>query len=260
VYKRFDLTSQIVAMTAGSSAGGFAMLEYTIASGASGVKTIAEAWAMAFADYRRREAERSLLAPLGLNLETYRREPPESRASLDDELRRWELEEAAIITGLDATGAHLYTVSDPGWASCEDEVSFAAIGSGSGHAAAEFMRAKYNWTFSVARALLLVYRAKRSSEVDPFVGTDTDIFVIGPGDSASAPVADALFQHIVSIHNETMERQQIAIEEADKTIEKQVAAFLKEQAEKAIEQSGTAVSSQQTAQDGGKNTQSGKAT
>src|SRR5260370_1132464 len=98
----------------------------SIDSGASEVKTIAEAWAMAFADYRRRQAERSLLAPLGLNLETYRRESPESRASLDDELRRWELEEAAIITGLDGTGAHLYTVSDPGWASCEDEVRLAA--------------------------------------------------------------------------------------------------------------------------------------
>ncbi len=262
IWKRLDLAPQIVAMTAGNAAASAAMYEETRSWLAQNqtphVKLAAEAWASAFAEYRRREAERSILAPLGLDLTTYRQEEREARVRLEDQLTRWQLDDEAIIAGLDPSGAHLYAVRDPGWASCEDQVCFAAIGSGSGHAAAEFMRAKYTWTFSVARALLLIYRAKKSSEVDPFVGSDTDLFVIGPGQDVHGPVNDALVELIAKVHDKTLRGQAAAFEEADKAIEKQVAVFIQERTQQTVEQDGASSDGEQSRRGGSEKAQETK--
>ncbi len=124
--------------------------------GQTTVEEVATAHAAAFRDYRRSQAERHLLAPLGLSLASYGLEPAQRVERLDDELRRWRLEDAAIITGVDVSGAHVWRVEDPGEPTCHDSIGFAAIGSGATHAAAVFMRAQYDRSWPVGRAALLV--------------------------------------------------------------------------------------------------------
>lgn len=199
------------------------------------IREIAEMYADAFADYRRREAERWVLRPIGLTLATYGAESPERVERLEELLRRWKLEDAAIVTGCDSTGAHIFRVDDPGWATFLDSVAFTAIGSGANHAGAEFMRVGYERSWSVARALLLAYRAKKAAEVDPFVGKATDMFVISLGGTAPPGLSDVLFNEIEKIHAEVIEQNDAARQKADERIEHYVEEFLTEYEEQTLE-------------------------
>src|SRR6185503_18005785 len=84
-----------------------------------------------------------------------------------------------IIAGIDGGGAHLYAGQE-GKFSCEDAVGFAAIGAGSWHAQSQFMFARYTRSMPAAKALYLVFAAKKRAETAPGVGPETDMFIIGP--------------------------------------------------------------------------------
>lgn len=208
-------------------------------AGETSIQQLAATFAGAFADYRRAEAERKLLYPLGLTLQTYSQEAYERVESLSAELRRWELEDAALIVGADDDGTvHLYEIDDPGWQECHDAIAFAAIGSGRNHAAAEFMRVQFDRSFSVARTLLLAYRAKKAAEVDPFVGKATDMFVLVPGGANPPSLHDDLYAEVERAHRRLERQEQKTRANADERIEKSVERHLRKQAEAAIEQEG----------------------
>jgi hypothetical protein len=234
-----------VALVAGDAPENIAMCTEThrriTAGDTTLIREIADTYADVFVDYRRKEVERKLLAPLGLTIDTYSNEPPGRVERLERALKLWELEDAALIVGADSEGVHIYDVSDPGWARCHDAIGFTAIGSGSGHAAAEFMRARFDKRFSVARTLLLAYRAKKAAEVDPFVGsTETDMFVLAPGaapDQVPGLHAD-LYAEVQRVHNRLMKQDSTARRKADERIESSVEKHLRNQSETAVEQEG----------------------
>lgn len=85
---------------------------------------------------------------------------------------------ATIITGIDESGAHIYLIDGSGSVSCKDATGFAIIGSGSFHADSRLMQTRHSPNASYYETLFLTYMAKKQAELDPWVGKDTDIFVI----------------------------------------------------------------------------------
>ena len=86
---------------------------------------------------------------------------------------------ACLVTGIDATGPHIFAIYD-GVPMQADSVGFAAIGIGGRHAESQLMLAQYAPDLPAAAAMMLVHLAKSRAEVAPGVGPDTDMFVIGP--------------------------------------------------------------------------------
>ena len=106
--KHYAFNDHVVALISGTASDCLSMCQRTHqwlgTKPDATVEEIANRFAEEFANYRRTEAERGLLAPIGLTLEQLLSDKriPESRVTaLIDELRRWELEDAALIVGID---------------------------------------------------------------------------------------------------------------------------------------------------------------
>lgn len=184
--KIYGLGVATVALVAGDAAAQATICDKTnreiMRDGVTYVRDAAEIYARHFAEFRRKRNERTFLSPLGLDVNEFLRRQPGMLASevarLSRDLTYEELDIEGIVTGIDAHGAHIYVVRDPGVAECNDTVGFAAIGIGSNHAESQFMFAGYHPRETFEKALHLVYSAKKRAEVAPGVGLDTDIFSV----------------------------------------------------------------------------------
>lgn len=181
--KVYVLGTNMVALIAGDATAQAEICHLTmrevLREGKTYVAEAAEVYARQFAEYRQRQNERSVLTPLGLDYDSFIRRQrelsPDLVARIQKELTWGELEIEGIITGVDAVGAHIYVVTDPGIAVCNDTIGFGAIGIGKNHAESQLMFSRYHPGGSFEDALLLLYRAKKRAEAAPGVGHDTDI-------------------------------------------------------------------------------------
>ena len=145
------------------------------------IADIADRYADSFALLRQERAERTLLTPLGLNLGSFAKKStisPELVNRLTGELRHYTLDVEAIVAGVDSAGAHIFVITDPGIAVCNDAIGFAAVGFGDRHAESQFMLARFTHRWPLSQTLFLTYSAKRRAEVAPSVGQQTDLHVI----------------------------------------------------------------------------------
>jgi hypothetical protein len=136
------------------------------------------------AEAKRRRAERDILFPLGLNSVSFITRQGEMSDSfihqISSELVNYKLPRMAVIfCGVDRRGQHIYVVHD-GAIGCHDAIGFASIGVGARHANSQFMFQSHSPRSSIAETLLLAYIAKKRAEIAPGVGTETDIFFVGP--------------------------------------------------------------------------------
>ena len=222
------LTDQIVVLFAGVTNQQAGVLRDTVDAARLQspltVKDAADLYAQQFLSHRRIRAEREYLSPIGLNGLTFLNMnlSPELTARLINEMRECELEAEAIITGIDATGTHIYTVADPGIVSCVDLDGYAAIGVGGLHADSEFMFRGYTGDWSFARALFLVYLAKKRAETAPEVGKHTDVFYVYPG-LPPGSISEDIVKQMDSINKRTQDKQEVdhkqALAEMDKYVE-----------------------------------------
>jgi len=227
----------IVALTAGDSSAQTSICTNTRQEvnklTAPPVAKVADIYARQFAAYRAIQAAQTFLAPLGgLTLETFithqRDMAPELVSRVTKLLMQEELEAQGIITGIDATGAHLYVVRDPGHSVCNDGVGFAAIGIGQWHAESQFMFASYTSEWSFERSLLLTYQAKKRAEVAPGVGKETDMFFIGPGATTPYTIVNPdLLKELDTIYNDVRGKEIKAGEEGYRRLEKYVQDIIK---------------------------------
>lgn len=196
-FKSVPLNRHVVVMTAGSA--GFqaqALLHLWAATAESRTDTTG-LWSeypvrdialryIEFCNAQRRIATDTLLAPYGLNADTF----ISRQRELGDQFIRWvfaEVEEARdksggsiIVCGLDATGPHIY-LCDGTDLSSMDTIGFSAIGSGGKHVRSQFTLGDHSRHDRMEHTALLAYVAKRRSEKAPGVGPETDMFVISPG-------------------------------------------------------------------------------
>ena len=192
--KLVPLTSSIVAMNAGDES-----LQDEILQGVRRivqekvkaqpdvwltVREVATLYQQTLDAIKLRRAERSILVPLGLTINSFTGQQAHMKSevvsSLTQRLQQYQVGQvASIITGVDSDGPHIYVVRD-GQIAFHDSVGFAAIGSGEAHAASEMMFSGHTRSRSLSETLLLVYTAKKRAEVSPHVGEATDMVTIGP--------------------------------------------------------------------------------
>ncbi len=191
---------------------------------------VAELYRHYYDKLRFAQVEHRILMPLGLDRETWLTKQKDMEPNLvkniATELMNYEFPSVeAIVSGIDATGAHIYVVRD-GIVSCQDTVSFAAIGVGEWHATSQFMFAGHTRSKPIPETVLLVYSAKKRAEVAPGVGKDTDMFVIGPnlGTYASMPEEilksfDDIYKKEQKSHAEAASKAKSEVDEYVKSLE-----------------------------------------
>jgi hypothetical protein len=136
---------------------------------------------------------------------------PQVVSSLVERMLDIEIGVEAIITGIDKTGAHIYTIGgEVSQAICRDGRGFASVGTGERQFETEFMNHGYTSEFDALTSLLLLFTAKRRSQVSPGVGTATDAIIITPsmGNLFTEQVMQALEQYHLDIQNAAQRTRQ----------------------------------------------------
>jgi hypothetical protein len=83
-----------------------------------------------------------------------------------------------LIAGIHDSGSHLYYLGNPGTLLPFDKLGYNSIGSGSTHVAVSFYLGNQNRRSSLPETLFSVFEAKRSAEVAPGVGVETEMAII----------------------------------------------------------------------------------
>lgn len=153
------------------------------------VKHVADLYRDCYLELTFNSAEKAILYPYGL---TYDKFVARQKEMSDDfienityKIQRYSIEDiATIIAGIDDSSGngpqpHIYSVRNSE-ISCDDMVGFNSVGIGSNHALSHFMLSGYTRSALDPKVLWTIYQAKKKAEVSPGVGSETDMFVIGP--------------------------------------------------------------------------------
>lgn len=125
-----------------------------------------------------------------------------------------------VVAGVDASGAHIYGIEDPGVVTCYDALGFAAIGSGLPHAMSFLTEVNYRASLSLNEALWITYEAKRRSERAPGVGSKfTDVVIID--DSGIEHLGETTIKQLENVH----ESYRDSLGKVQSEIDKMVAAL-----------------------------------
>jgi hypothetical protein len=201
------------------------------------VKEVADLYAKYFKEVHLKRAENAILAPLGLDINSFYAKQKQMDTDLALQIavklaqfRSPEVE--AILCGLDLAGVHIYVVDNSANVICHDVAGFAAIGVGYWHADSQFIFAKHTPHKSLAETLLLTYSAKKRAEIAPGVGIDTDMFLIGPLLGQNVPFVGP---HVLEELQATYEKTQNEKLQTDKKAQTEIGRFLEEITKKATE-------------------------
>jgi 20S proteasome alpha/beta subunit len=175
---------------------------------------IAKAYGVAVQALQRRAAEDEILAPLGLNTDTFLAQQKDmSDAFIDritNQLQSFQgADVQALIVGVEPNSANVYAVDFRGNVGCFDDVGFTAIGIGSWHSRSMLMQSGYvNWR-QLPEALASIYAAKKAAEVAPGVGTHTDInIVLREGTVSIAATWPHVYNKLNEIYSQFLKRRE----------------------------------------------------
>lgn len=220
------------------------------------VRDVAQLYLKHWNEARMRRAEIEILRPLGLERNEFAEQATKMAPGMLDKIMNKlstfcisGLE--VIIAGVDRRLGHplpsIYHIADESLM-CMDQTAFVAIGSGARHAESQLMVAKYYWGVPNGDALLLTYSAKRSSEVAPGVGKETDIVAIGPDVGQSNVLPDGLKKKIEAEYQQLLKRDEASRRKARDAI----TAYLNDpenrsaQSAQSASTAGTAISSEKS--------------
>lgn len=147
------------------------------------ISQIAERLAQRYVEMRQGELEHQILSPRGLSLMgfygAHQSLNPQVVMMLDQTMAQFNLGIELLVTGVDDSGAHIYSVHNPGQPEREhDVIGYAAIGSGGIHALQAMIGFRHSSAASLRETVFRVYASKRQAEVAPGVGLDTDMAVV----------------------------------------------------------------------------------
>ncbi|MCG2771968.1 MAG: hypothetical protein L6277_07765, partial [Desulfobacterales bacterium] len=230
--KIIPVTRSIICMVAGDSAMQAEILQYVqdivnkrIEAEPQNwwnVRDVAELYDQYYNEARLKRAEKKILAPLGLDRNTF----IDRQKQMDSELVRQLSAEmkyftpppiSAIFAGIDTSGPHIY-VADNENVTCRDLAGFAAIGAGMWHANSQLMFAGHTKSKLLPETLLLIYYAKRRAEVAPGVGEGTDMFMVGPALGSYISVGDHVLAKLKEIYEAQQKREKNASIKANKSM------------------------------------------
>jgi hypothetical protein len=185
-------------------------LHATIGTGPTSTRFAADRLGELMSAYRTQEAAKTYLAPLGLTSDTFiarqREMEPGLVARLSKQLQDHTVDAEFLVSGVDDANAVLYHVNNIGIVTNHTDTGFLSIGTGGIHSSAYFMTLPYTHMTSYYYAMYQVYAAKRRSEVDPYVGKNTDLFVITRHGGISQIPPD-IMETLGSIYEQELEAQ-----------------------------------------------------
>jgi hypothetical protein len=131
----------------------------------------------------RRHAENEILAPLGLNTDTFQAQQKDFSEAfvtmITSQLQnRRTVDTEALVVGSDGENAQIYSLDSYGADTCLDGVGFGAIGIGAWHAKSRLMQVGHVNTRIFAPTLASIFAAKKNAEIAPGVGSNTDINIV----------------------------------------------------------------------------------
>lgn len=181
--------------------------------------------------YRMKEAYKKFLSPLNLDENSFftqqRNMDPSLVIELTNQLQSHQIDAEVIVCGCDdGNEANLYRVDSEGQVTCHSDINFVSIGSGGIHSSAYFMTASYSQVNSYYRALYHTFVAKKRAEVDPYVGTITDMFVINRNNIWQVPenvitILESIYRDYLETQNKIPEDAERKLIEAEKNLTNQ---------------------------------------
>ncbi len=147
------------------------------------VSNIAERLAEKYVQLRRTELENQVLSTRGLDFQTFYRAHqglnPQVVMMLDQQMAQLNLGVELILAGVDGSGAHLYSIHNPGKPTHDHSViGHCAVGSGGIHALQAMIGFRHSPESGLRDTLFRVYSSKRRAEVAPGVGVETDLAIV----------------------------------------------------------------------------------
>lgn len=201
------------------------------------VKEVAELYAHFYNEIRERGAEKAYLTPIGLTMESFisrqKEMSPDFVTRVGTEMMNYSPGDIqAIVAGLDSstgeTVAHLWVVKNEE-AACYDNVGFAAIGAGEWHAKSQLMFAGHTRYRPLPETLLLTFTAKKRAEVAPGVGTETDMFIVGPRPDSISRIDSDVLENLERIYYDSRRKEQRIVRNAEERMNKYVQQIAKAQ-------------------------------
>lgn len=178
-------SARAISMAAGDALIGTRIVQ-EVAQAVTGTPTvldIAQRLASQYEGTRTARIEQQLLALRGLNWQSFygghASFNPQITMMLDQQMQGFNLGVELLLAGVDDSGAHIYSVHNPGRPEyLHDVIGYAAIGSGAIHAVQSMIGFGHAANGKYHETVFRVYASKRRAEVAPGVGLDTDMAVI----------------------------------------------------------------------------------
>lgn len=131
----------------------------------------------------RRQAENEILAPLGMNTETFHAQQKDLSENFVNTIlgqlqNRRPVDTETLVVGSNGEAAEIYLVDAYGNDTRLNGVGFGAIGIGGWHAKSRLMQAGHVSSRLFASTLAVLFAAKKNSEIAPGVGSSTDMHVV----------------------------------------------------------------------------------
>lgn len=187
------------------------------------VKDVADLYALKFNEAKLLRAEAAVLAPLGLNRQSFISQQNYMSDRLvehmTNRMTRFQMPSLMlIIAGIDPTGAHIYTMIN-GEVICWDSVGFISVGGGWRHANSQFQFSGHTRRASWQDTIFLTYFAKRRAEVAPGVGKATDMIAITKLGN-TIPIAPALIKEFDKGYTEIVNSEKKVYDKSRKEIQR----------------------------------------
>ncbi len=119
---------------------------------------------------------------MGIPLPQYLQFQPGIYQQLSAQMQMYNLGADMIITGVDAVGASVAYLGNPGTLGWLDKLGYVATGTGGIHATTKLSLGSQTRDTPLSETIYRVYEAKRAAEVAPGVGPDTDLAIVRQGE------------------------------------------------------------------------------
>jgi hypothetical protein len=137
-----------------------------------------------FIAMRQKRAEEEILKPRGFTLNQFYKEgfinriPSDLAMMIDHSIKDRLYPLSILVAGVDDSGAHIYSIEDPGMVNCFDRLGYDAIGSGDRHALYSIVDKEHSADSKLNDTIFTVYEAKKRAELAPGVGGAVEMAII----------------------------------------------------------------------------------
>ena len=226
VAKILELSKSCVVVTAGSALAHTELFRNTKTEiekeQIKPISGIVEITKESYRKEREKKIEEEITKPIGLSLEDYyarqRAMAPELTGGIFQKIAEYDYYLWLIIAGVDDSGAHIYSIENPGTSECFDAIGYHAIGSGEYHAISTFISNEYEEDISLKKGLLLTYEAKKRSEKAQGVGEMTDLLLVSK--KGIKPIPDETISELNKIYEKKLEMDKKSNRELEPYIKK----------------------------------------